>query len=277
MEHTANTVQRRHHFRIVRPYISAEAEQFASKYELGKASAEYRTHFSPLKMVYSSLCLALGLLLVVVMLMTEGISGQAIALVCALFFLVLGFIPLTNWLSRRSWQLIACADGFVFVRGKRVDVYRWEQIETVWQRVFKQYYRGLPVSATHKYRIQCSDGKHVAFDDTFANIEKFGVTVGREVTQNLLPAVLMAFNRGDAVSFGKIAVDSKGIHDGKELLAWSQVKGVTLSQDMVTFQQAGKVVTWSSAKVARIPNILVFMELADYAMGRQRFGASLSR
>lgn len=272
-----NNAQKTRHLHIVRPYISEEAEQLAHTHQLGQVIAEHRTRFSLVKAVYSGLCLLLALFLLAVMLMTEAREGQAIALVCALCFLGLGLAAPIHWLRRHSWHVVACTDGFLLSRGSNVDTFRWGQVEAIWQRVVKQYYRGIYAGATHKYRIQCSNGKRAVLDDTFANIEKFGTMIGREVSQHLLPNAIDIYNRGDAVTFGKISVDSRGVHDGRKLLAWNQIKDVVFSDGAVTFRQHGKAVVWSSAKVGRIPNILVFMGLVDNVLGRQRFGTSVSR
>jgi hypothetical protein len=54
------------------------------------------------------------------------------------------------------------------------------------------------------------------------------------------------------------------------LLPWSQIKELRLNRGFVMVRKEGKWLTWSTVRVAEVPNIFVFMALVEHVLQSQK-------
>src|SRR5260370_36817926 len=59
----------------------------------------------------------------------------------------------------RSWHVYVISEGFAFSGGSKLDAFRWDQVESMWQRVTRRYMNGIYTGTQHKYTIRGLDGR----------------------------------------------------------------------------------------------------------------------
>ena len=65
----------------------------------------------------------------------------------------------------------------------------------------------------------------------------------------------------------QLGISKQGISNGKETIAWDQVKGINLDRGVINIQKEGKWFNWKSATVGGTPNVFVFLALVDQIAG----------
>lgn len=210
-----------------------------------------------------------SIILFIFFLIIDYIVG--ILIIIPILAIIYAIIGLTNC-SLRTYEF---THGLIKVKGNRVEVIRWDQVESVWQEIktnHSMYFAGGVLGALlfggtkTNYRVRCRDGATVIFDSHFQNIDLLGTTIQQEVAQAHLPHAIIAFDTGQQITFGPIAVNNQGVINNKgTLLPWFQVRGVKVEKNVVTILQDGKSQKWISTPLAKVPNVGVLTGLVDYA------------
>ena len=106
----------------------------------------------------------------------------------------------------------------------------------------------------------------IAFHPTgrsFNNAKELDIAIQMGVTQHILPRVEQAYEAGERVAFGSLALSKAGISQGGRTLPWDEPGGVMLEQGVVTIKKQGVLFNkWASLEVRQIPNFFVFAYLA---------------
>ncbi len=252
---------------------SVKAEQLAATYQLGTPQQEYRVQLTKLTLFcgIASLVLAGGFGFLAYTMLTSprnanDISNSYFIMVIGAVFLLAAFYCLLYPLIYRSWRVYVGSEGFAFSRGSKLDAFRWDQVESMRQRVTRRYMNGIYIGTQHKYTIRGLDGKQVVLNDRITNVERLGNVISDMVTRVKLPEVIAAFKAGSTVTFGPLSVSMQGVSNNKELVSWDQIKEIKVSNGIVTVRKEGKWLSWSSVQVANIPNFFVFLALVNAIM-----------
>jgi hypothetical protein len=64
-----------------------------------------------------------------------------------------------------------------------------------------------------------------------------------------------------------LSVSQQGLSNGKEMLPWSDIKGIKLDKGVIAVSKQGKWLNWTTTSVAQTPNIFVFTALVDSIIG----------
>ncbi len=163
------------------------------------------------------------------------------------------------------WSVYICAYGFLFIKNEKIEVVRWEDIEAVWQRVTKHYTNGVYAGTSHKYTVRRKDGLVIVLNDRFKQVEKMGNEIIEQSKQHMLPSYLAAYQAGQTVLFGPLSINQQGANNGKELLPWPQVKGITIQKGVLTITREGNILSWYTKPTSQIPNLAVLMGLLQIA------------
>jgi hypothetical protein len=166
----------------------------------------------------------------------------------------------------RSWRVYLYSEGFAYIRRKKLDAFRWDQIESMLQSVTRQYYYGIYMGTNHRYTIRGQDSRKVVLTDRITHVERLGDVISDMVTRVKLPVVIAGFKAGGIVTFGPLSVSLQGVSNGRETISWDQVKDVSVNRGIVIVKKEGKWLSWSSVRVANIPNFFVFMALVNAVM-----------
>ena len=246
------------------------AEQLAVAYQLGTLQQEYRVTFAWRNLMAGFLCLAGALLFAVLAVVTSSkpAAGDAvhIEITMTALFLLAALYGFCFPFFYRSWRVYLYSEGFAYARKRKVDAFRWDQIESLLQRVTRQYVYGMYMGTNHRYTIRGLDGRQVVLTDRITHVESLGNVISEMVTRVKLPVVMAAFKAGGIVTFGPLSVSLQRVSNGKETISWGQVTEVKVNRGIVIVKKEGKWLSWSSVRVATIPNFFVFLALVNTVM-----------
>jgi hypothetical protein len=140
----------------------------------------------------------------------------------------------------------------------------------VWQRIVRYYRNGVYTGTSYKYTVQRSDGAQIVMTELFRNVGQVGDRLQREVTNRLAPQALAAANAGQTLPFGPFNLNRQGLATPKGSLAWGEVQQVTAVRGMVMIQQRGQRAAKAFGGVDKVPNLYVFLFVAEALLKAQR-------
>lgn len=189
-----------------------------------------------------------------------ALVGPASGLVVCLALAALFF-----WIAWRNWRRAAALfqDGLACYDRKGLKLARWDEIDTVYQHIVKQYVNGVHTGTFHTYRVNLRDGTKLVLDNRMRDVESLGTAVVRGSTRALLPRYVAALEAGQRLDFGPLGLDRQGLYAGSKSLSWQEIKAVKLEQGILSVAKEGKWLSWSRATVPQIPNFYVLMTLLE--------------
>ncbi|GHO85534.1 DUF6585 family protein [Dictyobacter formicarum] len=255
--------------------ISPETIQHANAHQLGNVQVEYKVRMGKTQIkyiiVFAIVALVLGLT-GVGMASDGGDSaiGSSIFLLIALVFSGMAIFYGLQPVLFRSWRVGICAYGLLYVRGSKVDAFRWDRITAFFIQVVNTYYYGVRTGTRHKYRVQYNDGRKAVFTDMFADAEEIGNAIDYELTRVQLPMAIAAFDAGQALTFGTLQVSRQGLAKSPQhWLPWQELKDVQVNRGIISIRKSGQMLNWSTVRVARMPNMHIFLALVERARQQQ--------
>jgi hypothetical protein len=260
--------------------LPANVAQAATNTRLGNLNATYKPRISnPLVIIAISGGIALlALILTVVVFIASGYIYFLFpaAFVAAIILGILGLV-------RSGHRFYEFVDGMIFANGSQLNVLRWDQIAAIWQYSRRRgYYGGLAGLAVRAalrntsniittYTIQRYDGSKMTFSTTQArNLSNLGQTIQHEVARIHGPQATAAFDAGQVVPFGPLALSTQGIQSQRGILPFNQLASMQAVSGRLVFKQAPKSSTWTSVPISQIPNFTVFTDLVNYARRQGR-------
>ncbi len=249
------------------PELPPEVTQFAYGQRFGGLVAVYRPKRTGLRQLVGAVVLILAPLAgAVAFLATFGLSGWPGVV------LMLAFIIPFTWLLSRSPNFNrtqAAKRVYVFEGGlvhadRGLTPYPWPAIMSVRQKIVRQYVNGVYTGTRYLYTVTRNDGKVLKLTEFFDGIARLGQGISEQVARIHLPHALAAIQRGETVPFGDLAVHANGVVSARHgLLPWAELEQVQVVQGYVRLRKAGKWLPWSHKPAAEIPNLYVFLTLAD--------------
>lgn len=198
-----------------------------------------------------------------------AIVGQPLgAVLCGLLGLMfVGFLVYSPNFSRKlaARKVHVFTQGFIQANAAGpVGDYRWDAIASVQQKIINRYVNGVHTGTTYLYTVTRGDGAVAKLTQFYEGIAELGQTISREVTRVQLPGAIDAIQHGQTVPFGDLAISAAGIVSARHgLLPWQELDQVRVVQGYVKLRKAGKWLPWSHKPAAEIPNLFVFLTLAD--------------
>ncbi len=234
--------------------IPNELYQQAANSELGEMSTVYKPRFSnPLVIIGIALgALILDIVAIVVIYYIGFIVYYLIAVPIIVIIWAIGALGSSNL------RVYLFTNGFIAARGKNGDVFRWDQIQAVWEKVTSSRSGNV-----FTYTVQRNDGKTSKMGSQLMKVRDLGVQIMREVTRIQLPLAKAAYNGGQVLSFGKVNVNLQGVNNGKELVPWDQIGSMTVTQGKIFIVKDGRQLKWSTVKAADVPNLPVLLALVN--------------
>ena len=176
------------------------------------------------------------------------------------FFLIRGIANLLNPIIVAVYP-----HGFAYQRGKQLDFCTWERITTFWS-----YRQCRPDTLnSYKYWVTRDDGAVFAFKSSRLNdVDDLAGHIYSQVRDRLLAPALAAFQAGERVEFGPVAIDREGLTYRGEHLTWDQIEEASADTDSdFVVKKRGKTYAWCELSTARIPNFSILLELLDERYG----------
>jgi hypothetical protein len=251
---------------------TVQATQMAVAQQLGNLREEYRVKLSGVirfsAILWSLATLGWGLAGLISAGDPYSSSSSTefwIAAICALPALYYLFNPVIY----RSWSVSVYSEGFTFAHGGKLDVFRWDQIESIQQSTVYRTYRFFLVIAftlsLHKYRVRSQDGRQILLKNRISDMDGLMKTISGAQKNIIWPQIIAAYNAGNTLPFGRLSVNQQGLSNGQELIAWEQVKEVQLNEKtgVYSIKKEGKTLNWFSARSFDIPNLAVLQDLVN--------------
>jgi hypothetical protein len=82
----------------------------------------------------------------------------------------------------------------------------------------------------------------------------------------LLPAALEACSRGEEVAFGVLTASFEGLHKGKKVLPWDDVRECKAVRGWLTIRGKGRWRCWFRGPVTKVDNVLVLIGVTNTMM-----------
>ncbi|GAA2378000.1 hypothetical protein Cme02nite_19840 [Catellatospora methionotrophica] len=170
----------------------------------------------------------------------------------------------------RLFQVHVFERGFVWVRRSGTQVYRWDEVQTLFAATTRVNNNGI-VTTTYDYRIACADGRQTRIREVHTDMKRFGPLLSAEVAQAQLPKAMSFFDKGNPVAFGDLTVTEGGVTTRRgKLVPWSELGGVEVNQGFLNLvDRNGKK---ASPRVAfgRMPNAHAFLMMVETILTKLR-------
>lgn len=151
-----------------------------------------------------------------------------------------------------------------------VSAFRWDSM-TVLQQITERYANGVHVGTGYLYTLFRPDGSAVKLTEFYADPERWGAAIQREITRTQLPGAITALEQGATLSFGDISMTLGGIATPKRGgVHWGEIQKIEIKNGIVFVAKAGKLLAWSNTPVAKIPNFFLFVSVVDRLRDGQR-------
>ncbi|WP_155369818.1 DUF6585 family protein [Catellatospora vulcania] len=197
-----------------------------------------------------------------------GFTGAA-ALFLAAFLWVLLRGPAVSKAARRL-QVHVFEQGWVRVRRKGVEVYRWDEVQTLYAQVTVQVTNGIS-QTSYRYQLTFADGRKIVLGTLATDMARFGPVLASQVAQAQLPKAMSYFDKDNPVAFGDFTITDEGVRTRRgKVLAWSEIGGVLLDNGHVSIaDRAGKRIS-PQTLLGKIPNGYTFLLMMDTVLGKLR-------
>ncbi|MFF2552251.1 DUF6585 family protein [Nocardia sp. NPDC058058] len=235
------------------------------------------------KWIYGIPLAILGVI-VIASFITDG-AGSALA-VAILFLGVAGLVWLRQFISSpkhtaarvkyassqstgsqfRDAQLSLFERGAVVQSGGRTHVFRWETvsvIEDITRVSHRMYGSETGVSWTYRYQLTDPSGADYLITDRFVGAEQWGPEIRRRVTAAQLPLALAAAETGKSLEFGSITLSHGAIRAHNRSVPWGEVQEIRVDKGYIAIRVAGEWLSLTKVAANAIPNVFVFLELAE--------------
>ncbi|MFB9835888.1 DUF6585 family protein [Actinoallomurus acaciae] len=177
-------------------------------------------------------------------------------------------------------------EGSVFLPTdeNRAAAFRWSDITMFIQSVTRVTSGNVPKYVRYQYLFACADGNQYRADaranilgNERCGLEEFGRIVNPLVTAVQLPMMRAALGRGEAVTFGPLAIERDGIRkDRKKLLPWAEFEelkitsgqGILMPNGDVVVRRRGKRLNWFRWEASKIPNLGALLTLTAEVSGQ---------
>jgi len=104
-----------------------------------------------------------------------------------------------------------------------------------------------------------------------SSLEDYGVLAFHIQTRTFTeqyPRMLEAFQAGQRILFGELAIDAMGLHVGRSTLLWSDFGGATIAQAKLVIARSGKWRSWKELRIVDVPFIHLLRSMIED--GRRR-------
>ena len=172
--------------------------------------------------------------------------------------------------TARGFQVHLFERGWVWVRRKGTEVYRFDEVQTLFAAIVVVNNSGV-TTTVYDYRITCNDGRQTRMRQIHTDMARFGPALAAQVAQAQLPKALSYFDKGNPVAFGDLTVTEDGLATKKgKVVPWPQVGGIQVAQGFVSVvDRAGKRVS-PQVSFGQMPNAHTFLLMTETILAKLR-------
>jgi hypothetical protein len=179
------------------------------------------------------------------------------------FLMVAGIqVPRRIYRSMRA-RVLVFMEGLARITDEQTEVLRWDEVETVEQKVIRDFRRATILGERHLI-IHRLDGSQVAFDNVvLPRLYRLTILVQQLTLKYLLPAALEALSQGKEVPFGTLTASFEGIHKGKKVLPWNEIRECKAVRGWLTITSKRRWRSWFRGPVTQVDNVVVLIALTS--------------
>jgi len=175
-----------------------------------------------------------------------------------------------TWSAYSNWNRAALVytNGIAYNDGKGLQTWRWEEVDQFLAAITRHYTNGIYTGTTYVYTLRKADGTKLVLDNRFNKVQDLGQMVERAATPTLYKRAADAYNAGQTVSFGPVALSKGGIAFGKKSYPWTEVAQVSINKGFLQVSKKdGGWFSGASAAASTIPNLNVLLSIVDQVVG----------
>jgi hypothetical protein len=182
------------------------------------------------------------------------------------FLMIVGIqVPRRIYRSMRI-RVLVFMEGLARITDEQTEVLRWDEVEMVEQKVIRDFRRATILGERHLI-IHRFDGTQMAFDNVvLPRLYRLTILVQQLTLKYLLPAALEAISRGQEVPFGVLTASFEGIHKGKKLLPWNEVRECKAVRGWLTITSKRRWRSWFRGPVVHVDNVVVLIAVTNALM-----------
>ncbi|MFJ4864458.1 MULTISPECIES: DUF6585 family protein [unclassified Streptomyces] len=156
--------------------------------------------------------------------------------------------------------------------GSKLFAARWERVvlyqETV-QEVIDYKGTQTPVGRSHASRLVAPGGQQALITHAYAGSHTWAPLIAEAVARAQVEKVWKLVREGGTVGFGPYKLSGSGITNASgEVLPWREVSEIAVRGGMVCVWRAGRTQAWAAPQAQLVPNLLVFLTIADNLRGQ---------
>lgn len=190
-----------------------------------------------------------------------------------LFSTVLGAIFLSVWLWQRTRRVQIFKHGFQYQLGARMITIRWEEVAYIWRQGVRYSINFIPVGTAHTFIIQNRSGEKIKLTGSIGRVADLGKEIELASAPLIMKQTYEQLQSGHTVDFGALQINSLGLHKGKMLLPWNEIKEVTTKNGYLIIKRQGQWQAWAKTSIAQTANIFILLMVIDQARQSIRQGS----
>lgn len=247
-------------------HLPENIQSIAATYQLGAPYRQYSVQVKVKNVIFGVILTIFALLIIFsgIMTLNDGSGATGLwSLLIGLVVLAAGFYFLVWPLFKLGNKVFFLDRGLVSIQGGKVETFIWDQVESYWQHIQRNYYRGIYVGTTYKLRLRRRDGVEVRFDSNYQDPRGLANSIDERVTATLLPLVSQAYQQGQTITFANLTISRNGISNGRDTLPWQEIEHVEINRGFISVKKAGKFFNWSTVSASQVPNLNIFLTLTN--------------
>lgn len=203
------------------------------------------------------------------------LNGGVYALALSLFFLIATCYFSVMTIAVLGINLYLFQHGLIYCSFGKRRIIPYDEITVIWQGQVPLEHHEEKAAIEERYVIETADGDRLILGQMFANLQQIGNHLHQELVRRQLPQLLNAYRWGRSIHFGLFSVSRTGLTTTNGILAWTDLKAVTLQDGTLSFTgHAGRSLEWLNVSTANVPNVCLFLALIQQIL-HSREGAGM--
>ncbi len=176
------------------------------------------------------------------------------------------------WAAYDNWNraVVLYTDGLAYHDNKGLQTWRWDEVAAFFFSITRHYTNGIYTGTTYVYTLHKTDGAKLSLDNKYGkdDIPKLGSAIEQAILPIQYKRAADAYNAGQMVTFGPVAISKEGITISKKTYPWDEVAKISLENGMLSVaKKGGGWFSGASAPVSSIPNVAVLLTIIDQIIG----------
>jgi hypothetical protein len=140
------------------------------------------------------------------------------------------------------------------------EAYNWDELSTVIAAGVRRRREG---RTRWRLTIETTDGRTARLEGGLSDLDRLGEVIVSEVMRRVVPAYVATIESGGTVELGPFLVSGKGVEKDAELIPWSAIRDVGMSNGVVYLHRFDQVIT-TAVTADRMPNAAAFIALCRH-------------